>query len=104
MLRLSGNFDKLSADKVKNTSFPIYMTKKTCSYNKWSRRSRLSCTYFDLSIRIRVCGNSAAEKWSSVKLQKELGFLKQNLTEDLNEVVGEFFGLQANLRVSKTRK
>lgn len=51
-----------------------------------------------------MCGNSAAEKWSSVKLQKEHGFLKQNLTEDLNEVVGEFFGLQANLRASKTQK
>lgn len=47
---------------------------------------------------------SVAEKWSSVKLQKEHKFLKQNLTEDLNEVVGEFFGLQANLRVSKTQK
>lgn len=51
-----------------------------------------------------MCENSAAEKWSSVKLQKEHGFLKQNLTEDLNEVVGGFFGLQANLRASKTQK
>ena len=51
-----------------------------------------------------MCGNSAAEKCSSVKLQKEHGFLKQNLIEDLNELVGEFFWLQANLRASKTQK
>ena len=51
-----------------------------------------------------MCGNSAAEKWSSMKLQKEHGFLKQNLTEDLNEMVGEFLGLQANLRARKTQK
>ena len=61
--------------------------------------------YIFLSIhtnsRLRKFGSS---EWSSVKLQKEHKFLKQNLTEDLNEVVGEFFGLQANLRVSKTQK
>ena len=38
------------------------------------------------------------------EIAKGTWVLKQNLTEDLNEVVGEFFGLQANLRASKTQK